>query len=210
MSEPVVPKTVWETVGFSASEERAIEVAEDNGAVGLPVVLDLVEYYPSTRGDDIKHKHQVEYLGVVERASDGFCVLRVRAAGASRAHQMEVGDVYAISVHGRRSIMQTPRDRWKIRAQEIKQLVEGEVEEWAKPYFDPASDKWFKRAPDYRDETDDDGERKYRRLILGEQPPGRRSTAARPQAPAPAGCAVFLVAGVGLLSGGLLQLINLN
>jgi len=156
-------------------------------------ILDLVEYYPNTRGDDVKHKAKAEYLGVIERASDSYTMLSIRTADAKRAHNIEVGQVNAITVRGQRRVLQTPWGRWRIRAAEIRQVMEGELEDWAKPYFDATSPTYYRREPGYEDQRDNDAERKYRRLILSEAPPSRRAAA---QAPEPQGCAVALMVGV--------------
>ena len=201
MGEQVDPKSVHVTVDLStlpAGETDVVPPAKSPEAA-TPVILDLVEYY--TPSDFISHKQRVQYQGVVERASDGFTALRIMVPGAQRAQQIEVGNLYALTINGRRVVLQSPRDRWRIRAQEVRREVEGQIDEWAKPYFDPGFDKWFKRAPNYRDETDEEAERKYRRLILGEQP-AKRSSTARAKTPEPQGCAVFLFAGAGLLLGG--------
>lgn len=160
-------------------------------------LIELVEYYPNTRGEDIKHKANARYLGVIERASDGFTTLSIKADSATRAHNIEVGSVYAITYQGKRTVLRTPWGRWKIRAAEIRSLLEGELEDWAKPYFDPASPKFFKREEGYVDQTDPDAERKYRRVVLGEQPVNRARREATELAQQ-GGCAVFL--GVGLVS----------
>jgi hypothetical protein len=162
--------------------------------------LDLVEYYPSTRGDDVKYKSGVEYLGVIERASDGFTVLSIRSPGAARAHNIEVGQVYAITLKGCRYVLKTPWGRWRVRAAEIKHLIDGELDEWAVPYLDPDSPKFYEREADYEDQTDADAERAYRRRFMAEVPP-RRGASAKPEPGVAQGCAVILLLGAGGLLG---------
>jgi hypothetical protein len=204
MGNQVDPRGVRTNVDLTALGRAQDEMAEQS-ANPAPIVLDLVEYYPSTRGEDVKHKAQAIYGGVVERASDGFTVLRLTSPSASRAHQIEVGSVYAITLNGRRHVLQTSWGRYRVRAQEIRRIIEGEVEEWARPYFDPASEKWFKRAPDYEDQTDPDAERKHSRLVLGEPVARGRSSRTQTQAAPPAGCAVVMVGALALFVGGMLM-----
>jgi hypothetical protein len=68
------------------------------------------------------------YCGVVERPSDGLTCLAILDPGATRCHLIEVGHVAAINGYE----LATDPDRWRTRAQEIRLLVEGECEEWAK------------------------------------------------------------------------------
>jgi 1,2-phenylacetyl-CoA epoxidase PaaB subunit len=159
-----------------------------------------VEYYPSTRGEDVKHKVGAVYLGVIERASDGFTVLSIRTPDAKRAHNIEVGQVYAVTVRGQRHVLATPWSRWRVRSAEIRRLVEGDLEEWAKPYFDPASHKYFRRQPDYEEQTDAAAEQKHRRLVVGERHSRRNRGSAREQHEG-SGCLMILML---LLVGGLI------
>lgn len=114
-----------------------------------------VEYEPNTRADHYVRKRNQIYLGVGERPSDGFTTLKIKAPGASRVHNIEVGQVYAVTVDGRRHVMETPRERWKLRAQEIARAIEGRFsEDWVAEYFDPSSSKYFKHSVDYESPVD--------------------------------------------------------
>jgi hypothetical protein len=147
--------------------------------------LDRVEYYPHTRGDEVRCKVNAAYLGVIERASDGMTVLSIRGPSSSRAHNIEVGQVYAITVAGQRHVLQTPSERWRIRAAEIGWVVTREREEWAAPYFDPRSPKYYRAAADYESPTDETAEARH-----------FRATPGRPQAHVPEdqGCATVFAA----------------
>jgi hypothetical protein len=179
---------------LSATDEPSVDAGTSS------VVLDLLEYYPNTRGDEVRYKKGATYLGVIERSSDGFTVLSL--GGGTRAHNIQVGEVYAVTCRGVRHRLATPPERWRLRSAEIRRVVEGVVEDWARPYFDPASPQYFKSQPDYRLPTDDDAERSYRRKILGEPVPKRRARA-EPEAPVRAG-GCLVVFGVFLGISGLL------
>lgn len=73
-------------------------------------------------------KRRQAYCGVVERPSDGITCLAIHNPGSARRHLIEVGHVDAIN--GRE--LATDPGRWLTRAQEIRLVVEGECEEWAK------------------------------------------------------------------------------
>lgn len=97
-----------------------------------PVIL-TVEYYAGRW--TMTEIAGVRYLGVIERASDGFTVLSVKRVGGPRAFNIQVGEVYALTLHGQRHILKTPSERHRIRAQEIKLIVEGRRDDWSDPYF---------------------------------------------------------------------------
>jgi len=145
----------------------------------------------------VRHKANVEYQGVIERASDGFTVLSL--GGRKRVHNVQVGEVYAITFRGVRHVLQTPPERWRIRSAEIRRIVEGFTEEWAEPYFDITSSQHFKAQPDHRDLRDNDAERLYRRRVLGEMPSRKPVAAPTPSA---SGCALVLCAGLALALSG--------
>lgn len=188
-------KSVTRLMVYKATVDLSDLPTPSESAPETKPLIDLVEYYPNTRGEDVKHKANARYLGVIERASDGFTTLSIKADSATRAHNIEVGSVYAITYRGKRTVLRTPWGRWRIRAAEIRSLLEGELEPWAKPYFDPASPKFFKREEGYVDQTDPDAERKYRRVVWGEQPVNRAKREATDLAQR-GGCAVFLVVGL--------------
>ena len=152
-----------------------------------PVIL-TVEYYAGRW--TMTEIAGVHYLGVIERASDGFTVLSVKRPGGQRAFNVQVGEVYAVTVFGRRHILKTPSERHRIRAQEIKLIVEGKRDEWSDPYFDPTSPKRYDRQADYSDPTDQEHEAKRNRP-KGTSAPRRREPDVEPGA----GCAPMLALG---------------
>lgn len=106
-----------------------------------------VEYEPSTRAGRIARKNGQIYVGIGLRASDGITVLKIRAPGSTKNHNIEVGQLYAVTVNGRRHVLETPWERWRLREQELRALLDGGFNEsWAAEYFDPASPKYFKRT----------------------------------------------------------------
>lgn len=114
-----------------------------------PIMLDLVEYEPSSRADKIVSKANQEYCGVGEAGQYNFHCLSLRSQGKARRHHIAVGQVYAITIAGKRTVLETPWSRWGIRAQEIRLLIEGKCESWADDYLKPDGPKYFKNAPDY-------------------------------------------------------------
>ena len=114
-----------------------------------------VEYYGRGRSERVQRKEYQLYLGVEENPSSGMTCLVIKdvlndQGGYGRRHFIEVGSVYAIALTTNisawdRYVLRTPPGNWKIRAQEIKLIVEGKVDDWAKEYFDPNSDKFFER-----------------------------------------------------------------
>lgn len=110
-------------------------------------MLDSVEYFaPGMLDGPTTTKTEQLYCGVVERKSDGITCLAVRAPEGERRHHIEVGAVHAISLYGQRHVLETPAVRYRIRAQEIIRLAEGEFsEEWARSYFDPHSPDFWNR-----------------------------------------------------------------
>ncbi|WP_336490393.1 hypothetical protein [Methylobacterium nigriterrae] len=114
------------------------------------ILLDAVTYRTLGRSEAgrVVTLHEVAYLGVIERPSDGFTVLSVLKPGASRAFSIEVGALLSISAHGRVWRPETHERRWRLRAAELRAFVEEtELEAWARPYFDPASDKHHRNQP---------------------------------------------------------------
>ncbi|WP_337137678.1 hypothetical protein [Sphingomonas aquatica] len=108
-------------------------------------MLDEVEYWPisMTVGPTVTKKDQI-YRGVQERASDGIMCLGITALGGERRHNIEVSDVVSIVIAGERHHLKVPRARWKLRAQEIVKIVEGQFSEgWAADYFDPQSPRFY-------------------------------------------------------------------
>ena len=131
-----------------------------NGALNECIVLS-VEYEPNTRGERLHKKTDQIYVCVGPRKSDGFTCLTIEPPQGGRRHNIYVGSVYAITIRGRRHVLETPWERWRIRAQEIVKLIVGHfTEDWAAEYFDPASPKYFKRTPDYEPQVDPEVERR--------------------------------------------------
>ncbi len=113
-------------------------------AVGV-AVLDLVEYFPPgmLSGPRIEKRHQI-YYGAGPRRSDGMHCLSIMSPGGERRHNIEVGSLVAITFGGQRHLLNVPPERFRIRSQELVRIVEGDFsEEWARPYFDPGSPKYY-------------------------------------------------------------------
>lgn len=114
------------------------------------LILDSVEYEPNTRADKIVRKHEQHYCGVHSRASDGMTCLAIRAKNGRRVHNIEVGQLHAITLEGKRHVFQTPWARWRIRAQEVVKVIEGDFsEDWAREYFDPTNARFYAKAVDF-------------------------------------------------------------
>jgi hypothetical protein len=105
-----------------------------------------IEYMPNGSKLEYVRKRGLIYIAVGPRPSDGFTVLKIRSPGASKNHNIEVGAVYAVTVGGRRHVLETPNGRWKLRAQELRHLLGEPIEDWTVEYFNSASPKYFKRA----------------------------------------------------------------
>ena len=109
---------------------------------GPPVTLENLTYHTLSgdgRGTTI---YNVAYLGVIARKSDGFTTLSVRKPGSSKAFNIETGRVVSIGLYGRVWQPEAHYSRWALRAAEIRAFVERtELEEWARPYFDPRHEK---------------------------------------------------------------------
>lgn len=122
---------------------------------GSPLALEKVTFWAEGRiyVDKPSTIFDVSYLGIIERKSDGATVLSVRKSGAARAFNIETGRVISIAAHGREWRPETHSSRWMLRAAEIRAFVEGtELEDWAKPYFDPHHEKYHRNRS--RDEAD--------------------------------------------------------
>lgn len=129
------------------------------GEAAEPLVIDLVEYDPLAAVDRVAVKRDQLYLGVRERKGDGITCLGIRNRGAERGHNIEVGLVLALTVRGQRHVLATPPGRYRIRSQEIVRIVEGQFsEDWAAPYFDPSSPKFWGREPEPEPERADPAE----------------------------------------------------
>jgi hypothetical protein len=163
------------------------------------VVIDSVEYLPETgKYAELRERGPFSYVGIGPRSSDGWTCLTLRASGASRNFNITVGYLYALTVRGKRHVLEVPDERWKIKAEEIRFLIEGKREDWAAPYFDPTSPSYFKHQPGYRSPYDPEHEA-LRRAKKERPTVSRRAARAEPQ---PTGCAVLLVlVAVPLLTG---------
>ncbi len=124
-------------------------MAEGVEGSGATIRLDRVDYLTpglGASGQAPAFVEGVSYLGISPRKSDGFTVLSVRKAGASRAFNIEVDNVVSVAAHGQTFKPLAPAGRWRLRAAELRAFIEqAPLEEWARPYFDPASDKYFGR-----------------------------------------------------------------
>ena len=116
-------------------------------------LIDIEDMPNGGKLEYVRKRGQI-YIAVGPRSSDGFTVLKIRSPGASKNHNIEVGAVYAVTVGGRRHVLETPNGRWKLRAQELRHLLGEPIEDWAVEYFNSASPKYFKRASDYVPEID--------------------------------------------------------
>lgn len=154
-----------------------------------PAIL-TVEYYAGRW--TITEIAGAQYLGVIERASDGFTVLSIKRMGGQRAFNIQVGEVYAITLDGHRHVLKTPSERFRIRGQEIKLVVEGKRDDWSDPYFNPSSPKRYDRQPDYSLFTDHEHEAKRNRPKGTRVGPSRSTSGVEPGA----GCAPILAAGL--------------
>lgn len=117
---------------------------------GPPITLDAVTYQTASSDGPGTTIRDVAYLGVIARKSDGFTTLSVRKPGAAKAFNIETGRVISITAHGREWRPEAHSSRWTLRAAEVRAFVERkDLEEWARPYFDPQSEKYHGRRPRY-------------------------------------------------------------
>src|SRR4051812_13167992 len=110
-----------------------------------PILLNAVEYR-SERGGDLRRKGPVLYVGIRPRSSDGHMCLMVRAPHARRNFNIPVACVEALTTKkGVRHALEVPADNWKLRAEEVRFIVEKTREAWALEAFDPNSASYFKK-----------------------------------------------------------------
>lgn len=140
---------------FERHQQVRVRPASYTGTEGVTyegphIMLDAVTYRTLGRSEAgrVVILHDVAYLGVIERPSDGFTVLSVLKPGASRAFSIEMGALLSVSAHGRVWHPKTHERRWRLRAAELRAFVEEtELEAWARPYFDPVGDKHHRKQP---------------------------------------------------------------
>lgn len=121
-----------------------------------------VEYLAGGNRFEFVRKRGRTYKGIIRHRDGGITCLAIRAPAGTRNHYIEVGNVYAITRDGTRHVLETPNGRWKLRAQEIHKLLDGNFsEDWAADYFDPASPLYFKREQGYEPEIDQELEAKF-------------------------------------------------
>ena len=107
--------------------------------------ITTVEYLPENGMNfDNVTRGPYSFVGVGLRKSDGYTVLSLRAPEAKRVFNIPVGNVYAITIDGKRHVMETPFYSWSLRAAELRRIIEGFTEVWVVDYFDPNSPKYFK------------------------------------------------------------------
>jgi len=143
-----------------------------------PITIDAVEYLPENGSTvELRERGPFTYVGIGPRASDGWTCLTLRSPGASRNFNVTVGYVYAITIRGTRHVLETPDERWKLRAEELRGLIESRREEWAATYFDRSSPSYFKAQSDYVSPYDPEYEMARQRRQ--DRPSQARSSAAR-------------------------------
>lgn len=109
-----------------------------------PIILDRVDY--ETAGGRKVEISGVTYLGLGPRESDGFTVLSVMKPGSTRAFSIETGNVLSITKDGAGFRPLTRPGRFRLREAEMRSFIEGTpLVEWARPYFDPSSEKYHGR-----------------------------------------------------------------
>jgi len=112
-----------------------------------PILLNAVEYR-SERGGDLRSKGPVLYVGIRPRSSDGHMCLMVRAPHARRNFNIPMASVEAVTTKkGVRHPLEVPAENWRLRAEEVRWIVEKTREPWAHDAFDPDSASYFKQAP---------------------------------------------------------------
>lgn len=81
--------------------------------------------YASRNGREDHTARGVEYLGIVERPSDGFTCLAVRMPGSTKRHLMEVAQVVEVEIAGRVHRPTPLHERYAETAEKLRAFIEG-------------------------------------------------------------------------------------
>lgn len=80
--------------------------------------------YASRNGREDRTARNVEYLGIVERPSDGFTCLAVRMPGSTKRHLMEVAQVVEVEIAGRVHRPTPMHERFAETADKLRAFIE--------------------------------------------------------------------------------------